>query len=142
MGAERFAEERLGRHNVSLWTQPEVDCIRHEPQKNWEVNQPLVLEKVLSSLEGIQKDLNPTGKKVSLADLMLWAVALRLKRLRKKPDTTSSSPSRLAARTLRRSRPTLPPSPRSNRQPTASATTSVSAIPSVPRICSSIALSC
>src|SRR5258708_39802237 len=27
VGAERFAEERLGRRNVSLWTQPEVDCI-------------------------------------------------------------------------------------------------------------------
>jgi len=27
VGAERLAEERLGRRNVSLWTQPEVDCI-------------------------------------------------------------------------------------------------------------------
>ena len=27
MGAERLAEERLGRRNVSLWTQPEVDGI-------------------------------------------------------------------------------------------------------------------
>jgi catalase-peroxidase len=45
--------------------------IRLEPQKNWEVNQPLVLAKVLSSLEGIQKDFNATGKKVSLADLIV-----------------------------------------------------------------------
>ncbi|NYF52351.1 catalase/peroxidase HPI [Tunturiibacter gelidoferens] len=45
--------------------------IRLEPQKNWEVNQPLVLEKVLSTLEGIQKDFNATGKKVSLADLII-----------------------------------------------------------------------
>jgi catalase-peroxidase len=45
--------------------------IRLEPQKNWEVNQPLVLAKVLSVLEGIQKDFNGTGKKVSLADLIV-----------------------------------------------------------------------
>jgi catalase-peroxidase len=42
--------------------------IRLEPQKNWEVNNPLVLEKVLSTIEGIQKDF---GKKVSLADLIV-----------------------------------------------------------------------
>ncbi len=45
--------------------------IRLEPQKGWEVNQPLVLEKVLSTLEGIQNDFNATGKKVSLADLIV-----------------------------------------------------------------------
>jgi catalase-peroxidase len=45
--------------------------IRLEPQKNWEVNQPLVLAKVLSTLEGIQMDFNATGKKVSLADLIV-----------------------------------------------------------------------
>jgi catalase-peroxidase len=45
--------------------------IRLDPQKNWEVNQPLVLAKVLSALEGIQKDFNATGKKVSLADLIV-----------------------------------------------------------------------
>jgi catalase-peroxidase len=45
--------------------------IRLEPQKNWEVNQPLVLAKVLSTLEGVQKDFNATGKKVSLADLIV-----------------------------------------------------------------------
>jgi catalase-peroxidase len=42
--------------------------IRLEPQKNWEVNQPLVLAKVLTTLEGIQKDF---GKPVSLADLIV-----------------------------------------------------------------------
>jgi catalase-peroxidase len=39
-----------------------------EPQKSWEVNQPLMLAKVLSTLEGIQNDF---GKKVSLADLIV-----------------------------------------------------------------------
>ena len=49
--------------------------IRLEPQKNWEVNQPVVLAKVLSTLETIQKDFNGgqngSGKKVSLADLIV-----------------------------------------------------------------------
>ena len=45
--------------------------IRLEPQKNWEVNQPLVLDKVLSTLEGIQKDFQASGKRVSLADLIV-----------------------------------------------------------------------
>jgi catalase-peroxidase len=45
--------------------------IRLEPQKNWEVNQPVLLAKVLNTLEGIQKDFNATGKKVSLADLIV-----------------------------------------------------------------------
>jgi catalase-peroxidase len=42
--------------------------IRLEPQKSWEVNQPLVLSKVVATLEGIQKAF---GKQVSLADLII-----------------------------------------------------------------------
>ena len=42
-----------------------------EPQKSWEVNQPQVLAKVLSTLEGIQKEFNASGKTVSLADLIV-----------------------------------------------------------------------
>jgi catalase-peroxidase len=49
--------------------------IRLEPQKNWEVNQPAVVAKVLGTLETIQKDFNNSqngsGKKVSLADLIV-----------------------------------------------------------------------
>ena len=45
--------------------------IRLEPQKNWEVNQPVALAKILSTLEGVQKSFNATGKKVSLADLIV-----------------------------------------------------------------------
>src|SRR6202790_2023621 len=48
--------------------------IRLEPQKNWEVNQPAELAKVLQKLEAIQKDFNASqsgGKKVSLADLIV-----------------------------------------------------------------------
>ncbi|QAY96466.1 catalase/peroxidase HPI [Methylovirgula ligni] len=48
--------------------------IRLEPQKDWEVNRPAQLAKVLKTLEGIQKDFNAAqsgGKKVSLADLIV-----------------------------------------------------------------------
>jgi catalase-peroxidase len=51
--------------------------IRLEPQKNWEVNQPSELAKVLQKLESIQKEFNASqsngnkGKKVSLADLIV-----------------------------------------------------------------------
>jgi catalase-peroxidase len=48
--------------------------IRLAPQKDWEVNQPAELAKVLSSLEAIQKAFNGAqsgSKKVSLADLIV-----------------------------------------------------------------------
>ncbi len=50
--------------------------IRLAPQKDWEVNQPAKLAKVLKVLEGIQNAFNSTsssGKKVSLADLIVLA---------------------------------------------------------------------
>jgi catalase-peroxidase len=50
--------------------------IRLAPQKDWEVNQPDRLAKVLSILEGIRSEFNsaqPGGKKVSLADLIVLA---------------------------------------------------------------------
>jgi catalase-peroxidase len=48
--------------------------IRLEPQKNWEVNEPSELDKVLPALEKIQQDFNGAGgKKVSLADLIVLA---------------------------------------------------------------------
>lgn len=48
--------------------------IRLAPQKDWEVNQPAQLKKVLQILDGIQKEFNKAqsdGKKVSLADLIV-----------------------------------------------------------------------
>ncbi len=48
--------------------------LRLAPQKDWEVNNPAELSKVLQKLEGIQNDFNRTasgGKKVSLADLIV-----------------------------------------------------------------------
>ena len=45
--------------------------IRLEPQKAWEANNPAQLGKVLGALENIQKEYHATGKKVSLADLIV-----------------------------------------------------------------------
>ncbi|MBU1641492.1 MAG: catalase/peroxidase HPI [Proteobacteria bacterium] len=48
--------------------------IRLAPQKDWKVNQPEQLAKVLKTLEGIQQEFNKAqsgGKKVSLADLIV-----------------------------------------------------------------------
>jgi catalase-peroxidase len=48
--------------------------IRLAPQKDWEVNQPAQLKKVLQTLEGIQREFNSAqsdGKMVSLADLIV-----------------------------------------------------------------------
>jgi catalase-peroxidase len=48
--------------------------IRLAPQKDWQVNQPVQLAKVLKALEGIQQEFNRAqtgGKRVSLADLIV-----------------------------------------------------------------------
>ncbi|MGE8556768.1 MAG: catalase/peroxidase HPI [Chryseobacterium jejuense] len=49
--------------------------VRLEPQRNWKVNNPAQLQKVLGVLEGIQNEFNAQngGKKVSLADLIVLA---------------------------------------------------------------------
>ena len=50
--------------------------IRLAPQKDWEVNNPPELGKVLQALEGIQNEFNSSqsdGKRVSLADLIVLA---------------------------------------------------------------------
>jgi catalase-peroxidase len=50
--------------------------IRLEPQKDWQVNEPEKLGKVLAKLEAIQADFNSTqsgSKKISLADLIVLA---------------------------------------------------------------------
>ena len=48
--------------------------IRLAPQRDWEVNQPAQLEKVLAALEGVRSDFNGAqsgSKKVSMADLIV-----------------------------------------------------------------------
>ncbi|MEQ1557286.1 MAG: peroxidase family protein, partial [Gallionella sp.] len=47
--------------------------IRLAPQKDWAVNQPAQLAKVLDTLAVIQREFNGSGKQVSLADLIVLA---------------------------------------------------------------------
>ena len=47
--------------------------IRLAPQKDWAVNQPTQLAKVLKALEGIRAEFNAGGKTISLADLIVLA---------------------------------------------------------------------
>ena len=57
--------------------------LRLAPQKDWEVNNPADLAKVLPVLEGIQQEFNASqtsGKKVSLADLIVLGGAAGVER--------------------------------------------------------------
>ena len=57
------------------------------PQKDWEVNNPAELSKVLKKLKGIQKSFNkslPRGKKVSLADVIVLGGAAAIEKAAKK----------------------------------------------------------
>ena len=57
--------------------------IRLEPQKNWEINEPGELAKVLPVLEQVQKDFNGSasgGKKVSLADIIILGGAAAIEK--------------------------------------------------------------
>ena len=61
--------------------------IRLAPQKDWEVNQPAQLAKVLGALTGIQKAFNGTAagdKKVSLADLIVLGGSAAVEQAAKK----------------------------------------------------------
>jgi catalase-peroxidase len=77
--------------------------IRLAPQKDWEVNQPAQLAKVLKTLEGIQNEYNRTasgGKKVSLADLIVLAGCAAVEQAAKKAGhevTVPFTPGRMDA---------------------------------------------
>ncbi len=58
--------------------------IRLEPQKDWAVNQPAELKKVLATLEAIQAEFNGSGKKVSLADLIVLGGSAAIEEAAKK----------------------------------------------------------
>ena len=61
--------------------------IRLSPQKDWEVNQPATLAKVLQILEGIQHEFNAAqtgGKAISIADLIVLAGAAGIEAAAKK----------------------------------------------------------
>ena len=69
--------------------------IRLAPQKDWEVNQPAELAKVLVKLEAIQKEFNSAqsgGKKVSLADLIVLGGSAAVEEAAKKAGHTVKVP--------------------------------------------------
>jgi catalase-peroxidase len=60
--------------------------IRLSPQKDWAINQPAELEKVLKALEKVQTEFNATlsgGKKVSLADVIVLGGAAAIEKAAK-----------------------------------------------------------
>jgi catalase-peroxidase len=63
--------------------------IRFAPQKDWDVNNPPELAKVLSSLEAIQKEF---GKKVSLADLIVLGGSAAIEKAAKDAGLTVTVP--------------------------------------------------
>ena len=77
--------------------------IRLLPQRNWEVNNPKQLDKVLTALEKIQKEFNDKNKdkKVSMADLIVLAGSVGIETAAKNADYTIEvpfSPGRMDAR--------------------------------------------
>ncbi|MGB9163351.1 MAG: catalase/peroxidase HPI, partial [Rhodomicrobium sp.] len=69
--------------------------IRLAPQKDWDVNQPAQLAKVLETLEAIQKDFNGSqsgGKKVSLADLIVLGGAAAIEKAAKDAGVDVQAP--------------------------------------------------
>jgi catalase-peroxidase len=77
--------------------------IRFAPQKDWEVNQPAQLAKVLNIMEGIHREFNTAqsdGKKVSLADLIVLAGCTGVEQAAKKAGyevTVPFTPGRMDA---------------------------------------------
>ena len=69
--------------------------LRLAPQKDWEVNQPPRLRKVLSVLEGLQNEFNKAqagGKRVSLADLIVLGGCAAVEKAAKNAGTDISVP--------------------------------------------------
>ena len=58
--------------------------IRLEPQKDWEVNNPSELSKILKTLEKIQKGFNTKSKMVSMADLIVLGGCVGIENAAKK----------------------------------------------------------
>ena len=69
--------------------------IRLAPQKDWKVNQPAELQKVLKTLEKIQSEFNASqsgGKKISLADLIVLAGGAGVEQAAKNAGVTVTVP--------------------------------------------------
>ena len=85
-GADRVGVGRhLPRYGHARWRQW-LRAFALAPQKDWAVNDPAELAKVLQTMEGIQKDFNDSmssGKKVSLADLIVLGGAAAIEQAAK-----------------------------------------------------------
>ncbi len=69
--------------------------VRLAPQKDWAVNRPAQLAKVLKTLEGVQSEFNKSaggGKKVSLADLIVLGGCAAVERAAKSAGVTVDVP--------------------------------------------------
>jgi catalase-peroxidase len=70
--------------------------IRLQPQRNWEVNNPTQLNKVLEILEKIQSEFNDrnksTGKKISIADLIVLGGSVGIEKAAKNAGMTIEVP--------------------------------------------------
>src|SRR5262249_36183352 len=74
--------------------------IRLAPQKDWEVNQPAELAKVLQTLDGIRSEFQAGGKRVSLSDLIVLAGCAGVEQGAKNADvpvTVAFTPGRMDA---------------------------------------------
>jgi len=112
--------------------------IRLAPQKDWEVNQPLQLAKVLKTLDGIQSTFNKSksgGKKVSLADLIVLAGCAGIEQAAKSAGHKVKVPFVPGRMDASQSRLMWLPSPSSNRLRMASATFRRPAMPYRPNNC-------
>ena len=69
--------------------------IRLTPQRTWKVNNPAQLDRVLGTLEGIQKEFNDGqagGKKISLADLIVLAGCAAIEKAARDAGNTIAVP--------------------------------------------------
>ena len=101
--------------------------IRLAPQKDWEVNDPAELWKVLQTLEKIQQEFNRSqsgGKKVSLADLIVLGGCAAIEQAAKNAGHNITVPFAPGRTDASQEQTDVDRSPRSNRPSTDSATTS------------------
>ncbi|VVQ18529.1 catalase/peroxidase HPI [Pseudomonas fluorescens] len=66
--------------------------LRLAPQKFWQANQPEQLANVLAKLEGIQREFNSGGKKISLADLIVLGGSAGIEQAAKNAGHTVTVP--------------------------------------------------
>jgi catalase-peroxidase len=66
--------------------------LRLAPQKDWAVNQPALLSKVLGKLEAVQRDFGQAGKQVSLADLIVLGGSAAVEQAAKNAGAAISVP--------------------------------------------------